>query len=47
MKKPKKQMSVAGVVAPGPRPTPLAAALVATAVTFPFLIAVVIYELVT
>ena len=43
----KKASSVAGIKAPGPRPTPLAAALVATAVTLPLLIGVIVFEVLT
>ena len=38
---------VSGVVAPGPRPTKLAAALIATAISIPFLVIVGVIDLLT
>ncbi|UWQ97843.1 hypothetical protein K3729_10130 [Rhodobacteraceae bacterium S2214] len=42
-----KRHRVAGVVVHGPRPTKLAAALVATAVSIPFVIVVSVMDLLT
>ena len=42
----KKQLKVAGVMAPGPRPTLMAAVLVATAISVVFLTTVGVVELV-
>jgi len=47
MKQQKKITSVSGVVAPGARPTLLAAALLATALSAPFWIGGILFELLT